>query len=238
MKRWLWWVWLLGVMGCAGLPGTRPQDFAITIREDGGMLPYSRGVTLNATQSSDEIFIDGFQMRVQFQTSVDDLDAVYEAVVDNQFTRIRTREAEVFDRGGSSIGVRLEGEYYDVSDSGRSFVRSNWAEAYENVYAAAFQLVAPQPDAAPFTLTWDDSLAFGGWEMVLDMGADYRGMTDTDSGTREVTIYTGNAAATYPLSLSNSTTGKSTTFNLDLTAYQGVMLSQEQGTPVLVGRGD
>ena len=54
------------------------------------------------------------------------------------------------------------------------------------------------------------------------MGPDYRGMTDTDSGTREVTIYTGNAAATYPLSLSNSTTGNSTTFNLDLTAYQAL----------------
>ena len=41
---------------------------------------------------------------------------------------------------------------------------------------------------------------------------------------------TGHAAATYPLTLSHSTT-----FYLDLTAYQGVMLPQEQGEPVLVG---
>lgn len=236
MKKWVWWVWLSGLLGCAGLPGTRPQDFAITIHEDGGMLPYGRSVTLNATQSTDETFIDGFQMDVQFQTSADDLDAVYEAVVDNRFTRIRTREEEVYDRGGSSIGVRLDGDYYDVADSGMSFVRSNWVEEYENVYAAAFQLVAPQPNAAAFTLTWDDSLAFGGWEMVLDMGPDYWGMTDTHSGTREVTIYSGNAAASYPITLSNRTSGNSITFSLDLTQYQGVTMSQEQGQPVLVGQ--
>lgn len=234
MKKWVWCFWLLALFGCSGLPNTRPQDFQITVSEDGGMLPYSRNVTLNGTQSEDETFIDGFNVMILFQTGVMELDTVYEVVQDNHFTQIRTREEEVYDRGGSSIGVRLDNDYYDVADSGMSFVRASWQEEYQNVYAAAFQLVAPQPNAAAFTLIWDDSLSFGGWAMVLDMGPDYRGMTDTHSGTREVTIYTGNAAATYPLTLSNSLNGNSATFNLDLTQYQSIQLSQEQGQPVLV----
>lgn len=235
MKKWAWCFWLLGLIGCSGLPDTRPQDFQITVSEDGGMLPYGRNVTLNGIQSEDETFIDGFNVMILFQADGTELDRVYEAVQDNRFTQIRTREEEVYDRGGSSIGVRSAGDYYDVADSGMSFVRANWQDEYQNVYAAALQLVAPQPDAAAFTLTWDDSLSFGGWEMILDMGPDYRGMTDTHSGTREVTLYTGNAAATYSLTLSNSINNNHTAFNLDLTQYKGIQLSQEQGQPVLVG---
>lgn len=234
MKKWVWCFWLLGLLGCSGLPNTRPQDFQITVSEDGGMLPYSRNVTLSGTQSEDETFIDGFDVMILFQADQTELDMVYEAVQDNRFTQIRTREEEVYDRGGSSIGVRLDSDYYDVADSGMSFVRASWQEEYQNVYAAALQLITPPPDASAFTLTWDDSLSFGGWAMVLDMGPDYRGMTDTHSGTREVTIYTDNAAATYSLILSNSISNNSATINLDLTQYQGIQLSQEQGQPVLV----
>lgn len=239
MKRWVGYVLLWGLLGCSALPGTRPPDFAITIREDGGMLPYGRHIILNEGQSEDGTFIDGFQLQIQFQTSPDDLDTVYEVVGDNRFTRIRTTEEMVYDRGGTSIDVRLDGDYYDVSDSGMSFVRSSWQDEYDNVYAAAFQVVTPPADAAAFTISWDDSLTFGGWEMVLQMGPDYRGMSDTHSGTREIMVYTANAAASYPLTLSNSINGNSLTFILDLSQHQQVFLSQEGGEPVMVGeRGD
>ncbi|MBK9050229.1 MAG: hypothetical protein IPL78_04680 [Chloroflexi bacterium] len=235
-KRFCWLLLLLGV-GCGRAPATPPADFAVRVEIDGGMLPYSRGVSLRVGEGEDGTFMSGVSLVVQFQPSTTDMEMVYEAVVANRFERIKVDEVEAYDRGGTSVGVKRDGEFVWAYNSGMSFVQERWQDEYEAIYAAAFHIVTPQPDAATFTLTWDERLSWGGWEMVLDMGSDYRGMSDTHADTREVTISTSNAAASYPITLSNSINGNSLTFILDLSQHQQVFLSQEGGVPVMVGGG-
>lgn len=232
------WLILLLLVGCGRNPGTLPSDFAVQVGIDGGMLPYSRNVSLQVGAGEDVTFMNGVRLAVQFQPSATDLETVYRAVIANRFDRIRVDEEEVYDRGGTSVGVNLDGEFIGVHDSGMSFVRERWQDEYQAVYAAAFQLVTAQPDAAAgsFTLAWDDQLSFGGWEIVMVMSDDYMGMTDTDSVTQVVEVYTRNTAASYPITLSNSVNGNSLTFTLDLSQHEQAFLSQEGGEPVMVGR--
>lgn len=238
MRKLLLGLVLLGLVGCGRGAANRPDDFAVRLHEDGGMTPFSRNVLLTSGVSEDETFLDGVTLRVQFELAETDLAALYEAVLDNRFDRIRADEEEgVYDRGGTSIGVQREGEMVWVYDNGMSFVRERWWDEYEAIYAAAFQLVTAQPDAAAdsFTLTWDDKLAFGGWEILVVVGGDYLGMTEPDMMTSEVTIYSRNAAASYPITLSNSVNGNTATFTLDMSQHRQLFLSQEGGKPVMVG---
>lgn len=237
MWRRICWLLLVLLVGCGRDPGTLPSDFAVQVGIDGGMLPYSRNVSLRVGAGEDVTFINGVRLAVQFQPTPADLGRVYQAVIENQFDRIKVDEEEVYDRGGTSVGVNLEGEFIWVYDSGMSFVRERWQDEYQAVYAAAFQLVTAQPDAAAgsFTLTWDDQLAFGGWEILLTMGGDYLGMSDTDSVTQQVEIYTRQASASYPITLSNSVNGNTATFILDMSQYRQVFLTQEGGEPMMIG---
>ncbi len=238
MRKLLLGLVLLGLVGCGRGSASRPDDFAVRLREDGGMTPFSRNILLTNGVSEDETFLNGVVLRVQFELTATDLTALYEAVVDNRFESIRADEEEgVYDRGGTSIGVQREGEMVWVYDNGMSFVRQRWLDEYEAIYAAAFQLVTAQPDAAAdsFTLTWDDKLVFGGWEILVTVGGDYLGMTEPDMMTPEVTVYSRNAAASYPITLSNSVNGNTATFTLDMSQHRQVFLTQEGGEPVMVG---
>ena len=237
MKKLLWAIGLFMLAGCGRASATRPVDFAVRLHEDGGMTPFSHDVWLTTGEGEDEIFLNGLNLRVQFVPDEAALDTLYETVIANRFARIRTYEEEVYDRGGTSIGVQQDGEMVWVYDNGMSFVREGWQDEYEAIYAAAYQFVTPQPDAAAgsFTLTWDESLNWGGWEIRVVVGTAYRGMTEVTMMTPEVTLYTQNPSGQYPITLSNSNTGKTTTFTLDLTQHQRVVLSQNGGEPVVVG---
>ena len=238
MRKLLLGLVLLGLVGCGRGSATRPDDFAVRLREDGGMTPFSRNILLTSGVSEDETFLNGVVLRVQFELTETNLTALYEAVVDNRFDSIRADVEEgVYDRGGTSIGVQTSGEMVWVYDNGTSFVRERCLDEYEAIYAAAFQLVTAQPDAAAgsFTLTWDEKLTWGGWEIEVAVGGDYLGMTEPELMTTEVTVFSRNAAASYPITLSNSVNGNTATFTLDMSQHQQLFLSQESGEPVMVG---
>lgn len=138
----------LGGFSCSGstpknnnnLPETRPANLSINYYEGGGMVYYSEELSISADSCVYKINDGGVISKVYFNITPAGLDALYKVFTDNDFSNIKTREEQVYDRGGESISLSWgQGNYANISDGGMTFIEKNWEKEWANCLKAVKQ---------------------------------------------------------------------------------------------------
>lgn len=209
------------LMACGGtaLPETRPDDFYVRTYAGGGMTPEGYTLTLSAEESEYTAWVNGVNFTVQFQTPAEQLDTLYQTLRQQQVDRIQTYEELVYDRGGSSIQVRANQQFYDVSDGGMSFIEEGWQANYEAVWQAINEAV-PTPTGKPVTIEWHENDYFSGLDITVQAGPSFQGVTEVGLDQHQAKLWLNPAPITLPLQVSFRE--QPFEYNLDLTQYYGV----------------
>ena len=234
MKRtWTFLLWLSFLLAsCSSrLPAQRPDDFYVGYGTSSGMTPFGTSVYVSSEESHISFFSYGVNVDVTFRPEPAELDALYQAFVDNQFDLIQTYEEEVYDRGGSNITLTANGRTYDKANGGMSFVKEAWSGSYGNVSTAIEQFVnRSAPNAQTFVVEWDESLATLYPNIKIDMGADFLNLSNSGALTggtdRTAIVSTSNPNGSYQIVVEmTSSVPSSASYTLDLTQTQYLLIS-------------
>lgn len=115
--------------GNSKLPET-PEKFSILYSEDAGMLPEGVKISINPDSCVWDLWNGNFDKRLTFNLSESELDQIYQVFLENEFDLIEVVEEEVYDRGGSSLSITVDGTYYGVSNAGGSFIKEAYIDRY------------------------------------------------------------------------------------------------------------
>ncbi len=108
-----------------------PDDFQVILNHDGGMSPLSAEYGIGLDSSWVMYNNMGTKRRYRVSLPKDTVSKIYQSLQDNNFERITVREEdEVYDRGGHTISVRVNGEWIEKSNSQNSFVESKWGKSF------------------------------------------------------------------------------------------------------------
>lgn len=212
------------------LPAGRPSDFAVNYGISGGMMPYGSSLYIDNSHVTTTTFNQGVTIGATFTPSASELDALYQTILDSQFDRIQTYEEQVYDRGGSSISVTVNGETYNKADGGMSYIQANWQTAYNDVEQAINALVNRNaPEVVGFIIEWDASLATQYPTVEIAMGSDFVSMSAPMDST-QATFRTNNPKGSYVVSVTlNNATAVTASTRLDLNQTLHLKISQDGG---------
>ncbi|MBN4071518.1 hypothetical protein JYT72_03290 [Crocinitomix catalasitica] len=150
-----------------------PEEVEIIWSDGGGMMDLSTGIYISADSSSWNYRRSGNEKSIAFVTSEEELDELYQVILDNQFDKIRTRsEGEVYDRGGIDIRLTVDGNYYDINNSGSYFIVEKWVKNWSAVSDAITSFTAEKLEELRFeyTIKLDKSITDG--DYPINLGVD------------------------------------------------------------------
>ncbi len=110
-----------------------PSKIEISWNKDGGMLIHYEKIFLSKDSCIFEVNRQGNIQKINFKLSNKTIDSLYEYIVENNFGKIKTYEHQVYDRGGTSIQVNADNNFYAISNSGMSFIDDKDIEKYKNI---------------------------------------------------------------------------------------------------------
>ena len=158
------------------LPQTIPPDFALSLRQDGGMRPVSStfSVTAGADRYQKSYYFDGQNVAADwaFFIEPEPINRLYRMLRDCGLERITTHQEKIYDRGGQSLRLEFDEQILDIADSGMSLIEPEWTSQWQTALAAieqrraevlaktgaslTFTLSAPVSGCADFYLGLDD----------------------------------------------------------------------------------
>src|SRR5690606_22772512 len=87
-----------------------------------------------------EMWRGGDQTVLSWKPTEDEINELYTILKDNKFDKIKSRsEGEVYDRGGLSVDIDLDGKSYELSNSGSHFIESKWSDNFSAITSAIWQ---------------------------------------------------------------------------------------------------
>jgi hypothetical protein len=210
-----------GLTACSGEGGgnifssselpENPEKIIITWYDGGGMLPEGEDIYISEDSCVWTQWQDQSERRLKFMMKKEEIRNLYQVFLDNDFDQIDIlEEQEVYDRGGTSISVSVDGKHFGKSNSGMSFVKEgSWDEyaAVENaIYNTAQERTAHLRTNAVVKLT--DNLMNSGLIIDLSINNDY--LYNSQDSARQSTfihpVYFGENQFTVTLSDPDSIT--------------------------------
>jgi len=117
-----------------------PKKLIIEWHEGGGMLPEGEDIYLSTDSSYYSRWKDQTHQQLYFQTSEQELLEIYQVCRDSKFDRIRLiEEHEVYDRGGTSISLNIDGNYVRKNNSGMTFLHEDDYDEYDVVASKIYE---------------------------------------------------------------------------------------------------
>lgn len=111
----------------------KPKQIQISWNVDGGMLMRNESIFISNDSCTYNLEVERRKQFIIFQLSPIILDSLYQIFYDNSFDKIETYKEEIYDRGGTSINMSVDGESYSVSNSGMSLIKENYKENYSRI---------------------------------------------------------------------------------------------------------
>lgn len=140
---WIKYLSIMCILGCAGLPKDQPENFQVQLNFDGGMR--YKFYTIHIVSSGEsfvESRIDGQERKDKFSLPKERLDQLYQVFIDQDFSAIQVRTVKrVYDRGGTSISLKIGDQEIEKRNRGIDFVKPPWKDNYYAVEQAIIQLV-------------------------------------------------------------------------------------------------
>lgn len=136
-----------------------PKDFRIILRDGGGMARQGAEYYLSMDSSYADMYENDATTKIYFKVNKKDLEKLYDIILMNSFSSIETFEEKVYDRGGTVIYVRADGQETSVSNSGMSFVKENWWNEWQAIEGEIRNVVAAKlkKQEKQVTIKFDDS---------------------------------------------------------------------------------
>ena len=124
------------------------------IKKDSSVYEVRRGTR---GQSADENIYS-------FKVNDTEMLELYNIIQSNNPSSIKTFSREVYDRGGSSIRIRENSKFIDVSNSGMDFIEQEYQQNYNNIVRAVEELTAKklESEKRKFIIRIDDSILNSG----------------------------------------------------------------------------
>ena len=115
------------------LPTKRPSDMIIEVSKGGGMLPISKSLYISKDSCYQRHWAYRVENKTYFTLSDAELDELYKAFVDNKFDLLKTYHSQTYDRGGTSVYLRINRKTYKINDSGGTYLRKYSLDNFKNI---------------------------------------------------------------------------------------------------------
>ena len=129
------------------LPTKRPSDMIIEVSKGGGMLPISKSLYISKDSCYQRHWAYRVENKTYFTLSDAELDELYKAFVDNKFDLLKTYHSQTYDRGGTSVYLRINRKTYKINDSGGTYLRKYSLDNFKNILNKVYNLVATKTTA-------------------------------------------------------------------------------------------
>lgn len=183
MKKFLLWLLLTFLASCGwtALPEKRPDDLRIWLSESGGMVPEGHTITISRDSCTAEYHVRANTYSCRFQLTPEELDELWRTFHTAAFDRIGERTEEVYDRGGTSIGLSWGNTTVSKSDGGMSFVEGRSALRYAGCRNKIYMLTNPKVDERKISVSISISPEIFNDSTLVYLQADMSSLTGSDS---------------------------------------------------------
>ncbi len=233
----LWLLLGLTVVGCGSrLPQERPFDMQIGYSFNGGMMMVGENISISTAESSQRIFNHLATIKVHYQLSEAELDALYATFRENKIDRIKSTEEMVYDRGGDSVSISFGEERYRASDSGINFIKDQWQDEFGRLVGAVNRAAGAESTGSTqtiFTIQLDPSLESLNLTVQLQMEDTFLGLISDISTPEQFQIKTSDENGRYPISILDNNSELIVSAEIDLSNSQGVLIKAEDGNILL-----
>ena len=204
-----------GVIACAGngngsifngseLP-ENPEHIVIRWYSGGGMLPEGEDIHISEDSCVWTQWQNQSERRLKFTMTPEEIRDLYQVFIDNDFDRIDVlEEQEVYDRGGTSIDVNVDGRYFNKSNSGMSFVKEGSWDEYAAVENAICNIAQEKTKdmRADVAIQFTDALVNSGLIIHFSVNDEFFYSSDEDGKQSTFThpVYFGENQFTVTLS--------------------------------------
>lgn len=114
-----------------------PESLIIELNEDGGMMPRGEDIYICSDSAYWKLWNHGNETFVRWTPAKEDFESLYATLKENNFDKIKSDcEGEVFDRGGTSIDVTLEGKRTELNDAQNCFIKEKWHTNFKAINRA------------------------------------------------------------------------------------------------------
>lgn len=149
-----------------------PKEFELTMSDGGGMTPEWEEVYISRDSAYWSFDRYKHETKIKWKLSDKEFDQFYDDLKAEKFDQIKSNcEGEVYDRGGISIRIIIDGEYYDIDNSGNCFIKEKYAENYSNVVGLINKQIADHVNAQliEVPLVVGDELLNSGYDVYVDV---------------------------------------------------------------------
>ncbi len=169
--------------------GDAPKDFRIIMRDGGGMARNSAEYFISKDSSYADMRDEDARTKIYFKVSNNQLDDLYNIITMNSFEGIETFTEMVYDRGGTVIEVRADGETHTVDNSGMSFIKENWRNEWEVIEGTIRSVIASEIEKTEkaITINIDDNIMEVDKIVNFNIG-DFTYMSARDGWNKTVTV--------------------------------------------------
>ena len=156
------------LLGCGNSePSNVPLSYSIKLNENGGMMPYGTTIFLsNQKQCYVAFYIDGIESKIDISPTNEELNVLVKYMYEQKFSKIKTREMEALDRGGSAITARFDDQKISIANMGFSFIQDAWKGSYSNIVDRIFAIARKHITNELHTVEveLDSTLIKAGWQ--------------------------------------------------------------------------
>ncbi|MCB1305385.1 MAG: hypothetical protein KDK37_13950 [Leptospiraceae bacterium] len=125
---------IIGLSSCISTwPREPTSDFTILVHEDGGMMNRGTEIVIGPDLSYFETWMQRERTVLFFRSTEAERISLYSLLRQRNFQWITSSEEKVYDRGGWTIELEMQGDRIRRSDSGIHFVDSLWADDWQEI---------------------------------------------------------------------------------------------------------
>jgi hypothetical protein len=173
----------------AGNNDNLPKDFRVTLHDGGGMSRQGANYFLSLDSSYAEMWESDAKTKIYFKASMKELKKLYKVIQDNSFHAIETYEEMVYDRGGTTIDVRADGDSYQIRNGGMTFIKENWRNEWQAVEDEIRGIVASHLKKMEKVITIKFADSFMDEDKIVNFNmGDYVYMSARDGWQNSVTV--------------------------------------------------
>lgn len=108
-----------------------PETLTIRTSEDGGMLPVSHRAFISFDSAYWIYDRYNYETMIKWIPTKKEIDDLYSELRANNFDKIKSDcKGEVYDRGGQTIWIEVNGKSYEISNSGNCFIKEEHFKDY------------------------------------------------------------------------------------------------------------
>jgi hypothetical protein len=207
------------------------EGFIFTWYNGGGMI----NMSYNAYVCGDSAYWlydrNGYETILRWNPSKDDIDKFYGDLRDQEFNKITSNcDNEVYDRGGDSYGIEVDGKEYEINNSGNCFIDEKWRSNYTklNEIMNAYLNQEIEKQMLPIDVVAGENLINSEYLVKIDLENGFGGFNaNKDTSRMNYNLYPGYNQISVQMFFKDSTNyyGTPATF-----AYESLFLEVNAAT--------